>query len=115
MSVNPRVTSTTYQSQNQSLTINYTYDEGDNAKGKLTSITDPSGSTHFEYDKDGNIIKKTKTINNQTFIQEYSYNDKGKLISQTYPSGKEITYSNSFLLSRGGMHAKDQAIMKHNH
>ena len=91
MSVNPRLTSTTYQ--NQSLTINYAYDEGDNAKGKLTSITDPSGSTHLEYDKDGNIIKKTKTINNQPFTQEYSYNDKGKLISQTYPSGKVVTYS----------------------
>ena len=47
MSVNPRLTSTTYQNQNQSLTITYTYDEGDNAKGKLTSITDPSGSTSF--------------------------------------------------------------------
>jgi len=77
----------------QSLTITYAYDEGDNAKGKPTSITDPSRSTSLEYDKDGNIIKKTKTINNQTFTQEYSYNDKGKLISQTYLSGKVVTYS----------------------
>jgi len=53
--------------EDESLNLFIEYDQGENAKGKLTKITDSSGSTQFAYDKNGNIITKTQTIDKQTF------------------------------------------------
>jgi len=60
-------TTANLQCEDESLNLLLEYDQGDNAKGKLTKITDSSGSAQFTYDKNGNIISKTKTIDNQTF------------------------------------------------
>jgi uncharacterized protein RhaS with RHS repeats len=40
------------------LNESYEYDNGANAKGKLTKITDASGSMEFSYDVNGNLAKK---------------------------------------------------------
>jgi YD repeat-containing protein len=65
-----RVTSITYSNtQGEQEQTTYTYDEGEYAKGKLSLVQDSSGSTRFSYDRDGNIIKIEKTIDNQTFVR----------------------------------------------
>jgi RHS repeat-associated protein len=75
------------------LNESYEYDNGANAKGKLTKITDASGSMAFAYDINGTLAKKTQTIANQQFITSYSYDEHDRMTSQTYPSGKVIGYS----------------------
>ncbi|TQV61456.1 MAG: RHS repeat protein, partial [Sulfurovum sp.] len=76
-----------------SLNERYEYDNGANAKGKLTKITDSTGSMSFEYDQNGNITTKTQTIGTQTYTSHFSYDEDGKLLSQTLPSGKNLSYA----------------------
>ena len=64
-----------------------------NAKGKLTKITDASGSMEFAYNTKGNLASKTQTISNQRFTTSYTYDEYDRMTSQTYPSGKVIGYS----------------------
>jgi RHS repeat-associated protein len=85
-----RKTSTSYD--DASLNETYEYDQGENAKGKLTKISDASGSLEFSYDAKGNLATKTQTIDNKTFTTTYTYNSQDKLITQTYPSGKTLSY-----------------------
>ncbi|MEF9387001.1 RHS repeat domain-containing protein [Ralstonia solanacearum species complex bacterium KE056] len=66
--------------------------------GKLTKVTDESGSTRFQYDGFGNVLQKTQTTTangvakDQTIAYGYgtSGSSNGKRISQTYPSGNVI-------------------------
>ena len=78
--------------EDETLNLSVEYDQGANAKGKLTKISDVSGSVELAYDAKGNIASKTQTIADKTFTTVYTYNDENKLISQTYPSGKVLSY-----------------------
>ncbi len=78
--------------EDESLNLSIAYDQGTHAKGKLTKISDASGSTSFTYDAKGNIASKTQTINGTAFTTSYTYNEQDKLKTQTYPSGKVLTY-----------------------
>ena len=42
--------------------VAFTYDSGVNGKGRLTSLTDESGSTAFTYDIRGNVVSEIHTI-----------------------------------------------------
>ena len=92
-----RLTQITYD--DTSTTV-YAYDVGANANGRLSSITDSSGSTSYSYDLHGRISNKTQTIgttpNDISLPVAYHYNTQGQLDQITYPSGKVIgyTYSN---------------------
>ena len=86
-----RKTSVSY-STDSSLNETYEYDQGENAKGKLTKIIDSSGSTEFSYNKESQLTTKIETISNQQFTTTYSYDEFGRIISWTYPSGKIIEY-----------------------
>ncbi|WP_247422774.1 RHS repeat domain-containing protein [Ralstonia pseudosolanacearum] len=69
--------------------------------GHLTRVTDESGSTRFQYDGFGHLIRKTQTTTAngvaKTQVAAYAYgtsgNSAGMLASQTYPSGNVIGYS----------------------
>jgi RHS repeat-associated protein len=82
-----RVTSLTYADQ----TIGYTYDGGTNQNGRLTQVTDASGSTSWAYDPQGRVLSRqqamgvTKTVN-------YAYDFAGRLQTLTLPSGNAIAY-----------------------
>ncbi|MFC1546677.1 toxin TcdB middle/N-terminal domain-containing protein, partial [bacterium] len=58
-----RITAKTYP---DTTGITYTYDSGVNAIGRLSSVTDLSCSTEFEYDELGRNITKTRAINGIT-------------------------------------------------
>ena len=87
-----RLTQITYD--DNSTTV-YAYDVGANAKGRLSSITDPSGSTVYAYDQHGRITNKTQAIDTTSLPVAYHYNAQGQLDQITYPSGKVIGYSYS--------------------
>jgi RHS repeat-associated protein len=75
--------------------ITYTYDDTQyqNSIGRLTSMTDPSGTTWYDYDKMGRVIKETKQIDGLYYRTQYSYDLNGNLKTVTYPGGREITYT----------------------
>ncbi len=86
-----RLTSITYS--DTTLNVAYTYDAGTNGKGRLTSMTDASGTTTYAYDAKGNVVTETKTISSQNYVTSYQYDDADNLTQITYPSGRTVDYS----------------------
>ncbi|HKU16771.1 MAG TPA: hypothetical protein VJQ52_20430, partial [Steroidobacteraceae bacterium] len=82
-----RVTSVTYPDQ----TIGYTYDSGTNQKGRLTQVTDASGSTTWSYDTHGRVLSRQQSMGVTKSIG-YAYDSAGRLQTFTLPSGSAITY-----------------------
>ena len=90
-----------YDSQNRLTTIDfptdvditYTYDDCTNGKSRVCTMTDQAGTTEYEYDKLGRIVKEKKTILGVTYIASYSYDKAGTLTGITLPSGRQIAYA----------------------
>jgi len=65
------------------------------AKGRLTRMTDPSGSTSYVYDAWGRVLARTQSIGvgvgARTFAVFYRYAN-SRMTGMTYPSGRTLTY-----------------------
>ncbi len=88
-----RLTSILYP--DSSLNIHYTYDEnytGQNGIGRLTTLTDASGTTAYGYDKRGNLTIVTVIRGSVTYTTQYAYNGADQLTQATYPSGRTVDY-----------------------
>ncbi len=76
--------------------IVYQYDgvtTGNKGIGRLTQITDESGSTHYHYDHRGNLLTKTIIIDGQTLVTSTTYDLANNPITMTYPSGLVVNYA----------------------
>jgi len=84
-----RVTGVTYADQ----TIGYVYDAGANQKGRLTQVTDGSGSTSWTYDPQGRVLSRQQAMGSVTKTIGYGYDSAGRLETLTLPSGNTIGYA----------------------
>ncbi len=78
----------------------FTYDSianGNKGVGRLTQVTDKSGSTAYEYDAKGQLVAETRTINGTNFTTGYVYDDAGLITQITYPSGRTVDYQRNTL------------------
>ncbi|MFO1244845.1 MAG: hypothetical protein U1E71_06635 [Ramlibacter sp.] len=71
----------------------YTWDT--QQTGYLARVEDASGSTAWERDAQGRVLRKTQRVNDNpanpaSFVTAYSY--AGELASITYPSGLKVHY-----------------------
>lgn len=82
-----RVTGVTYPDQ----TIGYTYDGGTNQQGRLTQVSDASGSTSWSYDTRGRVLSRQQSMG-VTKTVGYAYDSAGRLQTLTLPSGNTVTY-----------------------
>ncbi|MBI5873337.1 MAG: hypothetical protein HZB36_04250 [Candidatus Omnitrophica bacterium] len=85
--------------------VTYYYDDTskENNIGRLSKITDQSGSTEFFYDNLGREIKSTKTVDSKSYTVERAYDILDRLTSLKYPDGETVNYSydaNSGLLEK---------------
>ena len=93
-----RLTSVTYPTAAENVT--YEYDTTNTAClavesfmiGRLSKMTDQSGTTAYCYDRFGNITRKVQTTNAQVHNVRYSYNKSNQLAGMTYPDGTLIDY-----------------------
>ena len=69
------------------------YDQGSNGIGRLSKITDVTGSTKFSYDANGHVTQKIQVIGAVTLTTAYGYDAGGRLASITYPSGAQVAYA----------------------
>jgi RHS repeat-associated protein len=93
--------------------IAYTYDQGTNGKGHLTTMVDPSGTITFGYDARGRLVQKASTIggiNYQPVI--YFYTPGGKLGSVTYPSTRTLNHTRDDLGRIGTLSTTYNSITK---
>lgn len=78
--------------------IQYTYDANGDI-GYRTGMTDSSGTTTWDFDARGRLIREDKTISGQTFTTHYTYDSADQITSMTYPSGETVSMTH---LLQGG-------------
>jgi RHS repeat-associated protein len=61
--------------------------------GRLTKLSDGTGSTEWVYDILGRVIQKKQTTGTLVRSIGYGYDTYGRMSSTTYPSGKAVTYT----------------------
>ena len=91
-----RVTSISYASD-PGLNVSFTYDQGSNGIGRLTGVTDSTGTTSYAYEVHGRLISEARVIGGVSFTTAYSYDSAGRLASMSYPGGRQITYGRDAL------------------
>jgi YD repeat-containing protein len=89
-----RLTHVHFPDSTQDIIYNY---DGSNANGlgRLTSMTDPSGTTTYSYTGKGEIYQESKIfagLSNMTYTMTYGYDKNGNLTGITYPSGQRVGY-----------------------
>ena len=94
-----RVTSVSYPAATAE-NVTYTYDSiagGNKGIGRLTGITDQSGSTAYTYDALGRITAETRIIGSKAYSSSYAYDAADHVIQITYPSGRIVSYARNSL------------------
>ncbi|MCX5695021.1 MAG: hypothetical protein NT014_07910 [Candidatus Omnitrophica bacterium] len=81
--------------------ITYNYDEATstNGIGRRISMQDLSGSSRWNYDKEGRITKLEKVLGTDTYAVEWDYDAMDRVKSIIYPNLKKVdfTYNNAGL------------------
>ena len=77
--------------------IDFEYDLGPNGLGRVTRMTDASGSTDFVYDVRGNLLSEVRTIDAVAYTTAYTYDGADRVLTITYPSGTVVTYARDAL------------------
>ncbi len=77
--------------------ITYTYDDCNACKGRLSGLSDSSGSTAYTYDALGNTLTVIHGIGGANYPVTYAYDITGKQTSLTYPSGLIVKYNRDAL------------------
>jgi RHS repeat-associated protein len=73
--------------------VSYSYDQGTNGIGHLTSLTDQAGSGSYSYDALGRTSTEQRTIAGIQKSLSYVYYLDGSVQTLTYPSGAVISYT----------------------
>jgi len=77
-------------------TITYSYDAttgGNKGIGRLTGVTEESGSSAFTYDNQGRMTQDVKTIQGRAYTVQYGYDRNGQMTSITLPSGRLVSFA----------------------
>ena len=94
-----RLLTATSMSNGSSETVTYTYDDstaGNYGKGRVRSVTDPSGSMTYAYERRGLLRLESHAIQNNAYSIAYGYDANGNRASITYPSGRVVNYTFDF-------------------
>jgi len=77
-------------------TINYAWDSaglaGSYGVGRLSSVTDATGTTSLAYDHRGNLLTKRQTVGSAAANLTYAYDLADRVTQITYPSGRIVAY-----------------------
>lgn len=84
-----------------SLNVAFHYDESNattgcassHPVGRLTRMTDSSGTTTYCYDRRGNVIAKSQVTTGNSLAITYTYTLADRIATITYPSGGVATYT----------------------
>ena len=85
-----RLTSVQAGGQTQS----FAYDACSNGKGRLCTVTDPTGTLNYSYTPDGRRLTQYQTMTGSgiAFNQSYTYDALGRLTGIAYPGGVSVGY-----------------------
>ncbi len=92
--------------------VTYSYDStasGNKGVGKLTGVADQSGSTALVYDALGRVSSDTRVISGTSYAVAYAYDAAGNILTETYPSGRIVTYTRDALGRVSGISTKQNS------
>ncbi|NOT39068.1 MAG: RHS repeat protein [Alphaproteobacteria bacterium] len=98
-------------------TITWTYDSvasGNKGKGRLTGVTDPSGTVAYTWNELGQMTRIVRVIGARTYQTDYGYDLAGNLTQITMPSGRIVTYTRDSLARVTAVATKDNAAAASN-
>jgi len=75
------------------VTVTWNYDEvrpGYFNVGKLTSMSDPSGTATYNYDAAGNLVSGGRTVDNNSYVFNKQYDTGGRLLATVFPDGSRV-------------------------
>ncbi|MDO5505070.1 MAG: RHS repeat-associated core domain-containing protein [Pseudoxanthomonas suwonensis] len=75
-------------------THGFAYDSCTNGKGRLCTVTDPSGVIGYNYSPEGLLLSQSQSIAGSgiAFGQFYAYDSSGRLTGISYPGGVSVGY-----------------------
>jgi RHS repeat-associated protein len=81
--------------------INDQYDTGNFAKGRLSQVTDLSGTQAFSYDNLGRVVQKARTVGGSNYVTQMAYDDLDRETSVTTPNNNSVqnNYNGGMLTS----------------
>ncbi len=77
------------------LDIHYSYDShnaGQNGIGRLVSVSDGTGETHYTFDLRGNLLTHKTVLDAKNYLTRYAYNSDNSITQAYYPSGRQIDF-----------------------
>jgi YD repeat-containing protein len=72
--------------------VAFSYDQGPTGIGRLTGMTDGSGTTAYQYDSRGRLSAQTVDHTGIPLTTRYAYDAAERLVQITYPSGRVVDY-----------------------
>ncbi len=76
--------------------MTWEYDTGSFAAGRVSTMTDPTGSTTYGYDRRGLLVLAAQVVGEEPHAQTYRYDADGNRALIGYPSGMSVTYTHDF-------------------
>ncbi len=76
--------------------VTYSWDStagGNKGKGRLTGMTDRTGTTAWTYDAKGRVTQEVRVIAGYSHTTSYIWNPDNQLTRLTYPSGRVVDYT----------------------
>jgi RHS repeat-associated protein len=75
--------------------IQFSYDQAGAGYGigQLAGVSDASGSTSFQYDRNGKVVSQNSTVNGNLYTLQKSYDDLGRITTITYPDNEQVSYT----------------------
>jgi RHS repeat-associated protein len=70
----------------------FDFDEGEFGKGKLTSFSDMTGRTDYQYNAAGQMTQQANEIFGARYTTNWTYNPAGGLSGMSYPNGLALVY-----------------------
>ncbi|MEO8217156.1 MAG: hypothetical protein ABI718_08735 [Acidobacteriota bacterium] len=80
-------------------TVSWSYDDTvatNYGKGRVASVTDPSGTTTYAYERRGLIRGERQTILSMPYLMTFGYDANGNRTHLGYPSGLSVDYAYDF-------------------
>jgi len=87
-----RLTGVSFPDPSENRSYGYDSPSSSYGRGRITGMTDPSGSTTYHYDSVGRLAAEEKTVSGIVYSTAYAYDNVGNLTSITHPSGRVVEY-----------------------
>ena len=71
----------------------YTYDTGDNAIGRVTSVVTPDMTREYDYDARGRTVAQSMAMDTHHWTTSFVYDDADRVMLTTYPDGEVVRTS----------------------